>query len=78
VRNVPACKGSAGSGCSSSIRQVFHRPLDSSGPGSSSAVVISNYDAATGALLLRAKQRCTFTRTPVKVRPETAVDSPSF
>jgi hypothetical protein len=30
-------------------------------------VVVSSYDAATGALLSRAKQRCTFTKAPVKV-----------
>lgn len=60
VRYVPS--GSKGG----VIRQVFHKPPDASAPGSN-CVVVSSYDAATGALLMRAKQRCTFTKAPVKV-----------
>jgi len=68
VRFLPP--GSQAPGCplvsKGVVRQVFHRPPDSTAPGSN-CVVVSSYDAVTGALLMRAKQRCTFGRAPVKV-----------
>ncbi|KAF6259108.1 hypothetical protein COO60DRAFT_1700968 [Scenedesmus sp. NREL 46B-D3] len=66
VRYLPA--GSSGSGSSSGrvLRQVLHRPLDNSQAGSN-MLVISSFDAASGELLMRAKQRCTFVRAGMKV-----------
>jgi hypothetical protein len=48
------------------VRQVLHRPLDNSQAGSN-VLVISSYDAGSGELLMRAKQRCTFVRAGMKV-----------
>lgn len=52
------------------LRQVLHRPLDttaSSSTAGSNVLVVSSYDAVTGELVMRAKQRCAFTRSTVKV-----------
>jgi hypothetical protein len=65
VRYLPAGSGSSSSG--RVLRQMLHRPLDNSQVGSN-VLVISSYDAASGELLMRAKQRCTFVRAGMKVR----------
>lgn len=66
VRYLHSSSGSSSSSNGRIVRQVLHRPLDNSAPGSN-VLVVSSYDAGTGELLMRAKQRCTYNRAPVKV-----------
>lgn len=65
VRYIPSTSGGGSSGLRI-LRQVSHRPLDNSAPGSN-VLVVSSYDAGSGELMMRAKQRCTFSRAPIKV-----------
>jgi hypothetical protein len=67
VRYLPASSGGSSGSGGRVLRQVLHRPLDNSQAGSN-VLVISSYDAASGELLMRAKQRCTFVRAGMKVR----------
>jgi major membrane immunogen (membrane-anchored lipoprotein) len=62
----------SGAGSTQVLRQVLHRPLDNSSgssvnSGGSNVLISSSYDSTSGELIMRAKQRCTFTRASVKV-----------
>ncbi|WIA28042.1 hypothetical protein OEZ86_010628 [Tetradesmus obliquus] len=66
VRYLPAGSSSSSGSSGRVLRQVLHRPLDNSQPGSN-VLLISSYDARSRELLMRAKQRCTFVRAGMKV-----------
>jgi hypothetical protein len=74
VRYVPAqgvhgALAGAGGAATTLLRQVLHRPLDvAGGQHSSCSLVVSTFDAASGKLLARARQRCAYARAPLRVR----------